>query len=102
MPTEPRVTGTPICSTRRRISRRLWGTSVPRWPLRLRRSQRVSTARPVAAPTVTPEMAPAAHRPGSDPCRTSSQATVRPTVSLQADSMIWLTAVGSILPRPWV
>ena len=102
MPTEPRVTGMPMRSTCCRISRRLSGVSVPRLPRRARSSQTVSTSSPTAAPTVTPEMAPAAHSLGVAPCRTSSHAAVSPTTSLQADSMIWLTAVGRMSPRPCV
>ena len=32
----------------------------------------------------------------------STHASERPTMSLLDDSMIWLTAVGRISPRPWV
>ena len=102
MPTEPRVTGMPISSTWRRISRRLSGMSAPFCPPWERRSHTASTSRLTAAPAVTPEIAPAAHILGAAARRVSSQAAVRPTSSLPVDSMIWLTAVGRISPRPWV
>ena len=102
MPTDPKVTGMPIFSTCPSISSRLSGTSVPRLPRCDRSSHTASTIRAMAAPTVTPKMAPAAHSLGAAPRLVSSHAAVRPTSSLHADSMTWLTAVGRISPRPWV
>ena len=53
------------------------------------------------APQVTPKMAPAAASAEEAPARTSTQDRARPMISLPRASMIWDTAVGTMLPWPW-
>ena len=46
-------------------------------------------------------MAPAAEKAEDMPCCTKNQARARPMISLPRASMIWDTAVGTMLECPW-
>ena len=103
MPAEPSVTGMPISSSRCRMKRRPSGTSVPVSLRPLRSVQTVSVSSERSEPADTPRIAPAAAVSGGACIRcVSTHASERPTMSLLDDSMIWLTAVGSIRPCPCV
>ena len=56
--------------------------------------------RQIPAPQVTPKMAPAAESEEGAPICTRIQARARPTTSLPRASMIWETAVGTMLEWP--
>ena len=53
-------------------------------------------------PMVTPKMAPAAPVSRLMPIFSTYQARGRPMPSLHKASSTWLTAVGAMLPWPWV
>ena len=101
MPAAPSVMGMPTVSSSRSTALRAGGTSTA---ARSRRRSRntVSTVRDSRDPAVTPAMAPAAHRDESAPRCSSTRHRARPMTSLPADSVIWLTAVGVMSPKPCV
>ena len=94
------VMGTPILSSCPSVSPT--GSSGPPLSLGQRRSAHSRNSKPSAVPQVTPAMAPAAPVSGAAPLRSRKAHSPIPTSSLQADSMIWLTAVGVMFPSPWV
>ena len=100
--TEPTVMGTPMASNWRRISRLCPGSSRPLSRDKWVAVHTVRASRDRITPAVTPAMAPAAAMWEGYPCRSSHQARPRPTISLLADSMTSLAAVGRISPMPWV
>ena len=101
MPPPASVMGTPMRSSCPMVRPSGSGTSVP--GVRSSRPSAHSRKRsPSAVPQVTPAMAPAAPSSGAAPRCSKKAQSPSPTASLQADSMIWLTAVGVMLPSPWV
>ena len=101
MPPPASVMGIPIRSSCRAVLPQPSGTPLPLPPLR-RRSVHSRNSSPSTEPQVTPAMAPAAPVSGDAPPCSKKAHRPSPITSLQADSMIWLTAVGVMSPMPWV